>query len=154
LVSSATVDPDALQLPIPFPPAGPRHVVDGRRRRDLLPQIGLGAREADVGDADAHPDGLSVGIESDVAARATARAVRAGRVPLAAAVRGGARRQLVVAPRAVAGEVVVERRAEVQFVVALAVVLPAVGAPATERSGQHPSGYLALLRVDVDVGVR
>lgn len=153
-VGGAAVDPYGAQLAVPDAASGVGHVRDARVRGDLPAQVGLGAAETDVRDADPHVDiVVSAGVEADVPAGAAARPVGAGGVALSARGGGGPRGQGAVLPGADGGEVPVEGRAEVQPVVALAVVGAPVGAAAAERAGQHRAGHPAVRGVDVDLRV-
>lgn len=152
----AAADPDLLEDLVPGPAAGLRHVLDAGGRGDLGSQVLLGAGQRDVGDAEPHvDDGVGRRVEGDVASGAAAGPARAGQIALAAAGADGPRVQLSVVPRAHGGEGAVEGGAEVQAVVALAVVVgaTAVGTPAAERAGLHPAGDLLPRGVDVDVRV-
>lgn len=125
---AAAADARRGQLAVPGGRSRPGHVVDARPRCDLLAEVGLGSGLADVGDPDPHTDVVvGRGVEADPAAGTTPGAVRPGGVPLAAAAAGGARCEGAVTPGARGGEGAVEGGAEVEPVVALAVVGAAVG---------------------------
>jgi hypothetical protein len=142
------------QLAIPCPCSRRGHLIDARPRRYLLAEVGLGARPAHVRDPEPHADiVVRAGVEADPAARAAARAVGTRGVSLTASARGGTGGEGAVLPRTRGRERAVERGAEVEPVVALAVVDTAVGAPSAERAGQHPPAHLAPRPVDLDMGV-
>ncbi len=148
---AGAADPHSAQFGVPGALGRGGHLVDRSVR--LGAQVAFGAFERHVGDRQPHADPAARG-EAHVAAGATPRAVPAGGVALAAGLVGATGLQGVVPPGAGAGDRLVELRHEVQPVVALAVVDPAVRAPPAEGPGQHRTGDPPVCRVQVGLRVR
>lgn len=152
LVVGAAAHADGVQPVAPGPAGRVPHGVEGAVRRVLGGEVRLGARPADVGDADLDADGAVAGRELDVAARPLAGdgPSAVGEAAGAAGGRGRARVQPVVLPGAGRLERAVEAGGEVQRVVgALAFGVEI----AAEVPGGHRTGDGTGLRVDGDRGV-